>query len=702
MSIQHLIRPTTIAIIGASREETKIGHMVLKNILDGGYPRDSVFPVNPKVDSVLGLKCYPSVKDIPVEIDLAVIVVPAKVVPKVMEDCAEKRVKTVAIISSGFKEVGNVEGERKIVEIARRAGIRLLGPNIVGIADTPMRINASFMPYLPVKGHIAFISQSGALAIGLVTWTKLKEIGLSDVVSIGNKADVSEIDLIDFFSKDPCTRAVTLYLEGVEDGRRFMEVARRATKLKPIVILKAGRGKRTAEAIKSHTGSLAGSDKAYDAAFRQCGILRAETFPTLFDYGLALASLPDPEGENVVILTNGGGAGIMATDACEEYGLKLMDIPKDLAYKLREYMPEFGSTLNPVDLTGMATDKEYYGSLRMLDMDKRVHAIIILYCHTAISDPMKLAEAIVRRKQEGATTKPIVAALIGGRECDEAARYMTKHGIPTFENPERAVAALASKYRYWRYRRKPVGRPVEVKGDRDRAREMIGRAVKEGRALTPSEASEVAYLYGIPVVRKKIASSKEEALKLAEEIGYPITLEAESPDIIHKVDVGAIKLNLKGAEDVKRAYDEILKGIREKAPNARIRGIVVRPFVKQGLEVAIGMHRDELFGPMIMFGSGGTLVELYKDVSFRIAPLTDIDIEELLEETKVAKVLKGFRTEPKDVEAVKEVIASVNQLALDFPEITDIDINPLFVYEKGCMAFDIKVLLRKPEETTKG
>ncbi len=695
MSLQHLIRPKTIAVIGASREETKIGHMVLKNIIDGGFPKENVFPVNPNVDNILGLKCYPSVKDIPVDVDLAVIVVPARIVPKVMKECAEKKVKAVAVISSGFKEVGNVEGEREIVRIAKEAGIKLLGPNIVGIADTPMRINASFMPYLPERGKIAFISQSGALAIGLVTWTKLKEIGLSDVVSIGNKADVNEIDLIEFFSKDPHTKAITLYMEGIEDGRRFMEVAKRVTKVKPIVMLKAGKAERTAAAIKSHTGSLAGSDIAYDIAFKQCGVIRAESFPTLFDYGLALASLPDPKGENVVILTNGGGAGVMATDACEQYGLKLMDIPNDLAGKLKKWMPEFGSTLNPVDLTGMAADRDYYGSLQTLLADERVHAIIILYCHTAITDPLRIAEALVRCKREGEyVDKPMVAAFIGGKECDTAIKHLTRYGIPAFENPERAVAALAAKYRYWRYKKRPSGTFVKVDGDKERAKVIIERALREGRALTPSEAAEVAHLYDIPVVRKRIARSKEDALKIAGEIGYPVVLEVESPDIVHKVDVGAIKLNIRSKEELEKAYDEVLSNVKKNVPKARIEGVVVRSFVKQGVEVAIGMHRDELFGPMVMFGSGGTLIELYKDVAFRIAPLTDKDIDEMMKETKVMRVLEGFRDKPKDIDAVKKVIASVNQLSLDFDEIKDIDINPLFVYEKGCIAFDVKILLR--------
>lgn len=690
MSLLPLLRPRTIAVIGAAREEGKIGHSVFKNILKEGFP-GKVYPVNPNADSILGHKCYPSVKDIPDEIDLAVIVVPAKIVPKVMKECAEKGVKAVAVISSGFKEVGNEEGEREIVRIAKEAGMRLLGPNIVGVADAYAKSNASFMPYLPPAGHIAFVSQSGALCIGLATWTKAKEIGLSSIVSLGNKADVDEADLIDYFSGDPQTRVVTIYMEGLTDGRRFMDAARRSTK--PIVVLKPGRGERAAAAIKSHTGSLAGSDLAYDVAFKQCGVIRADTFPVLFNYGIALAQLPDPEGENIVILTNGGGAGVMATDTCEKYGLKLMDIPEDLAKKLRNWMPPFGSTLNPVDLTGMAPVRDYYGALTTLGEDPRVHAIIVLYCHTAITDPMELAKAIVKYKNEAKKEKPIVAALIGGKECEEAIKHLMANGIPAYESPEPAVAALAIKYMYWKYKMKPKGKPIAAEGNKEAASKIIERAKSEGRPLTPAEASEVAHLYGIPVVRKRVAKNLEEALKLANEIGYPVVLEVESPDIIHKVDVGAIKLNIKGPEELKKAYEEMLSTVKKKAPTARIEGIIVRSFVEKGVEVAVGMHRDPVFGPLIMFGTGGTLIELYRDVSFRIAPFTDVDLDELMQEVKVTKVLMGFRDTPKDIEAVKKVIAAVAQLSLDFPEIKDIDINPLFVYDRGCIAFDVKILI---------
>lgn len=692
--LEHLIRPRTVAVVGASREPTKIGHVILRNIIENGFPRERVFPINPNVDEVLGLKCYPSLKDVPSEVDLVVIVVPASIVPRIVEDCVEKGVKFAAIISSGFKEVGNVEAERKVVEIAKRGGVRILGPNIVGLIDTVVNLNASFLPYLPDKGEIVMISQSGALASGLLTWTKVRGIGLLDIVSLGNRADIDECEFIEFFSKDPYTKAITLYLESVEDGKKFMEVAKKVGREKPIIILKAGKGRKAAEAVKSHTGSLAGSDVAYDAAFKQCGVIRASDIRTLFDYALSLAMLPDPKGENVAIVTNGGGVGIMCADACEELNLHLMGIPEDLASALRKWMPSFGSVLNPIDLTGMATEKEYYGALSVLLSDERVHAVIVLFSHPATLNPMSVAEAIASCVNNVGKNKPVIAVFIGGKECEDATRFLIKNGIPTFDTPERGAAALATKYRYVYYKNRPAGRYLEVKREKERAYEIIARALKEGRNLTQSESCEVARLYGIPTPKKFVAKSLEEAIVLAEQVGYPVVLEVESPDIVHKTDVGAIKLNIKDDKELERAYREVIDSVREKVPSARIEGVVVRSFIKEGVQVAVGVHRDEVFGPIVMFGSGGILVELYKDVSFRVAPLTDVDVEEIMNETKVYQILKGFRGPPKDVQSVKNVLAAVGQLALDFDVISDVDINPLFVYETGCMAFDVKILLK--------
>jgi len=696
--LKYLLRPSSVAVIGASREPHKIGHQVLKNLLKGGFPKNRIYPINPHAEYILGLKCYPSVKDVPYPVDMAVIVVPARIVPKVLQECVEKGVKAVTVISSGFKEIGRVEEERKLVEIARKGDMRLLGPNVVGVCDTIKSMNASFCQDLPYRGDIAFITQSGALGIALVGWTKLKRIGLSDLVSIGNKADIDEVDLIEFFGEDPYTKVITLYLEGITRGREFLQIARKVSKKKPIIMLKAGKAERTVAAIKSHTGSLAGSDIAYEAVFKQAGVIRAPTFPDLFDWAIAFSSLPLPEGDNVIILTNGGGAGVMATDEAELRGLKLMDIPEDLAEKLKEFMPPFGSVFNPIDLTGMATKEWYRGSLEVLLADPRVHSVVVIYCHTAQTEPREIGDAILEAVKSTGREKPVVASFIGGEECYEECERLTAEGIPCYESPERAIVALSMLYKYRDFTRRKETVPPIFAVNIEKAQRVLKVAKEEGRKiLTPYESAAIVKAYGIPVPEQGLAKNEEEAVKIAERIGYPLVLSIESPDILHKTEVGGVKVGIENAEEVVKAFREIINNVSEKAPHADIRGIVVRKMAPPSREVIIGMHRDPIFGPMLMFGSGGILVELIKDVSFRAVPLTVEDAYEMIKETKAYSLLKGFRGMPEaDIDKIVEIMLRIARLANDFPEIADIDLNPVFVYEKGkgCLAADIKIVLQ--------
>jgi len=468
-NLDALFKPKSIAVIGASRKPGKIGYEIVRNLIEYGFT-NRIYPVNPHAEEILNLKAYPSVKDIPDKVDMAIISVPAEKVLDVIKECGEKGVKVLVVITSGFSEVGNEELERKLVELAHQYGMRVLGPNIFGVVYTPQKMNATFGPKDILPGGIAFITQSGALGIALMGWTILEEIGLSAVVSMGNMADIDVAEVSEYLANDPNTKVITIYLEGlrVGTGSRFLEIMRKVSLKKPVIVVKAGRSERGAAAAASHTGSLAGLDKMYDAAMKQAGILRALNIEEMFDWARAFALLPLPKGENTVIITNGGGAGVMATDAAEDYGVKLLDPPEDLKDKFRKYMPWFGSPKNPVDLTGMATPKEYYGAIKEALYDERVHNIIVLYCRTAVCDPMELAKAIVNAVSEAkrdGIEKPVTVAMIGGKDTANAMRYLNRNGIPAYPIPERAVSAMGALIRYMRYLKtiKQVIKELELK-----------------------------------------------------------------------------------------------------------------------------------------------------------------------------------------------------------------------------------------------
>ena len=695
-SVEKLLRPRSVAVIGASRDPSKIGHQVLKNILSSGF-RGAVYPVNPNASEVLGLRCYASVLDVPGPVDLAVVAVPAKLVPQVVEECGRKGVGAVAVISSGFKEVGNEELERRVVETARKHGLRILGPNIVGVWDTRTPINYSFIDANPLPGSIAFVSQSGALMTSLLWWTRERGIGFSCLVSIGNRADVGEADLLALLREDPETRVVAIYMEGLGEGegRRFLEEASRTAAVKPVIVLKAGRSEAAAEAIRSHTGSLAGSDEVYEAALKQARALRAPGLRELFNWALALALSPEPGEGTAVILTHGGGAGVIAADALSAAGVPLAPLPQDLQERLRKFMPPFGSARNPVDLTGMMTAESLKGALVEVLRDPRVGAVLVWAGQGAIPTPEELGEAVLSAVREAGLAKPLVVSITGGEECRGVLRKLIQAGVPAYESPEDAASALAAVYRYYRRRKERKGEPARVEGDRARAGEIIGRARAEGRALlTPVESFEVARAYGIPVVEHAFAPDLEAAAEAARRIGYPVALAVETPDVAHKTEVGGIALNVKSEEELREAYARVMGEFARRAPGARVFGVSVRKMVPRGFEVFVGARRDPVFGPVVSFGWGGVEVELIRDVSVRVAPLTWEDVEEMVAETRAGRVLKGYRGPPLDEGAVKSAIAGVAALIEDFEEVAAVDVNPIFVYEKGAVAVDVKVYLR--------
>lgn len=697
--LNGLLKPKSIAIIGASVTPGKIGNTVIKNLIESEY-KGGVYPVNPTATEILGFKCYPNIGDIPYVVDAAVITVPAKFVLDVTKQCGEKGTKGLIIITSGFAEVGDVELEHEIVKVAKSYGMRVLGPNIVGTLSNSDHMNASFAPFLPLAGKASLVSQSGALLIAMDASTYTRRVGFDKMISIGNMSDVNFSDLIQYLNEDPDTSCISLYVEGLRDGPRFIEEARKATK--PIVVLKSGVSAHGAAAAASHTGSLAGAAKVYNAAFQQAGVTQATDLNDLFDRTLALSLQPRMKGDNLLILTNGGGVGVLATDSAEKYGLPLHFAPPEVQEELKKHMPEFGSAKNPVDMTGMAGNDWYYQTTKFSYAHPWVDGLVVLYCETAMTVPQDIADAIFRGiKDSGITDKPITVSFVGGEHSDEAMKWLVEQGIPAYGAPDIAVKAMATLRDDQRMSEmNHVGPYVPENVNAAAAREIIAKARAMGRnALTEIEAKRVFSLYGLPVTPTEIATSESEAVKFADQIGYPVVMKIVSPDILHKSDAGGVKVNVKNATQVIEAYHAILENAHNYKADAFIDGIAVQEMAPWATEVIVGSVNDSTFGPTIMFGLGGIFVEVLKDVTFRVAP---ISIEEALgmeEEIRSAAILGGTRGElPRDKQALAKVLAGYAYMVYDLKdEIAESDANPVIVYEdgKGVKVVDARIILTK-------
>jgi len=696
--LKAIFKPESVAIIGASRTPGKVGHTLLRNLMECGYGGE-VYPINPHADEILGVKCYPTVLEVPGDVDLAVIAVPAPIVLQVAEECGRKGVKALIVISAGFREIGRegAERERRLLEIARRYGMRIQGPNCLGVIDTYTPLNLSFAPAMPRRGSIAFISQSGALGTAALDWAMGEGIGFSHFISLGNKADLNEVDFLKALGGDEGVKAIILYVESIEHGQRFIEVAGEVSRRKPIIVLKGGVSKAGSRAAGSHTGALVGSYTAYKAAFRKSGVLSTEGVEELFNYAVALTEQPLPRGEGVAIVTNAGGPGIVFTDLCERYGVELARLSPETHRALREGLPPEAATGNPIDVLGDAGADRYRYALERVMADDRVHAAAVILTPQAMTESLGTAEVIVEMR-ERFPEKPIMAVFMGGGEVEEAVKYLKEHGVPCFDFPEKAVRTLSALYTYARYLKRPVERPTRFQDvDVDRVREIIKRARRDRRVvLLPHEASEVVRAYGVEAPEMRVATSEAEAVDYAEELGYPVVLKIVSPDILHKTDIGGVVLNLSSAEEVRSAYRGIMARVSRHMPRARLYGVLVSRMAPQGREMIIGMSRDVQFGPLIMFGLGGIYVNFLRDVSFALAPLSRREAAEMIRETKAYTLLRGIRGEkPADLKALEEVILRVGQLSVDFPEILEMDINPLMVYEegRGCIAVDVKITL---------
>ena len=694
-----LLTPKSVAIVGASATPGKIGHTVVKNLIESKY-EGKVYPINPKSDEILGLKCYHSVLEVPGDVDAAIITVPAKIVLNSIKECGEKGVKGAIIITSGFSEVGKKDLEKELVDTANSYGMRILGPNIVGVLSNSDKFNGSFAPFLPFNGSGSLVSQSGALLIGIDASTYLKGVGFDKLISIGNMSDVNFADTIEWLDQDEKTKCISLYIEGFKQGRKVIEAAKKAKK--PIIGLKSGISAHGAAAAASHTGSLAGAAKVYQAAFKQAGIIWANDLNNLFDRTLALSMQPPMKGDNLLIVTNGGGVGVLATDAAEKYGIPLKFAPEDVQVELKKHMPEFGSAKNPVDLTGMADTEWYYDSVKYAIQHPWVDGIVVLYCETAMTNPIEIAKGIHKAvKESGVTDKPVTVSYVGGENSEKAMRWLVDNGIPAYNAPDLAVNTIAALREFALNKEDIQNADVENKTyDKKRALDVIQKARDDGRdALTEIEAKQIFEAYQMPVTHSKVAKSEDEAVKFAEEIGYPIVMKIVSPQILHKSDAGGVKVNIKDEAGVRSAYNTILSNAKAYKADANIHGILVQEMAPMGTEVILGSVNDATFGPTVMFGLGGIFVEVLKDVTFRVAPFSKKQALEMISEIKGAPILRGVRGEkPRDVDVMADTVVNYANMVLDLAdEVSESDANPVLLYEqgKGLKIADARMILKK-------
>lgn len=696
--LEHFFQPKSIAVIGAAREEHKIGYNILKNIIDYGFP-GKVYPINPKADYILGLKAYPSVNAVDDGIELAVLVLPAPLTFEAIDECARKGIDSAVIITAGFKESGS-EGaarERKLLERVRKYNIRAIGPNCFGVINTHHRLNTTFSATPPPSGNIAFFSQSGAVCTAILDWARTEHIGFSKFVSMGNNMDINEVDLLEALKDDPETRVIVGYIEGIKDGRAFMEVASRVTKKKPVILIKSGCSEAGARAVSSHTGSLAGSENAFNAAFHQCGVLRARTLQELFVLAEAFSLQELPTGPSVALFTNAGGPGILASDAVEESELKMASFSKETIDGLRACLPPMAGLYNPVDVIADAGPERYRTALELVLRDDNVHSVITMLAPIALLDERDIAR-VVGELAGKYKKKTVIASFLGGPSMQPAVDVLAEYGIPNYRFPENAVRALDAMYRQRRWRERRQEEPAVFEGDRQIVESVFRRVTEGGRfTLAEGDARKLISAYGFRVPKGILATTRGSAVEAAEEIGYPVVLKVASPDILHKTDVKGVRLGLERPEDVGRAFEEILGCVRRGMPGAQVDGVFVQEMVMGGREAILGASHDAQFGHLIMFGLGGIYVEMLRDVSFRIAPITRTDAWEMVREIRSYPLLRGARGEGAlDVDAVVEGLQRLSQLVTDFPEIVELDINPLLVlpHGKGVVAIDARATIR--------
>ena len=691
-SLTPFFHPQGIAIVGASSHPEKLGYGVARNLFKSGYG-GAVHLVNPKGGKIFECEMVKSIADIPDPVDLAVLVIPPKYAPATMRACGERGIKATILVSGGFRETGE-EGaklENETLKVAREFGIRMIGPNCIGLIDTHLPLDTTFLPLdMPMAGQIAFISHSGAICDALIDWSKGQGFGFSRIISIGNQADVNETDLLPLVAEDEHTKVITLYLENVNDGGRFIENTRKIVAEKPIIVLKTGRSQSGQRAAASHTGALAGADTAYTAAFEKAGVFRANTTEEIFDWARALAWSPLPQGRRVGVLSNAGGLCVITADALDHEGLELTDFAPKTTRALNDFLVPAASTQNPIDMLAGATAKDYAKALRLLLADSNTDSVLVLVPPPPMYPAEEVADEIIPVIQQA--KKPVLVVLVGSEHIEEASHRLQKAKIPEYRFPERATSALARLVERAEFLgENQRGVPPSTSPDLTDIRAALADS-PSGDWLVPELAERLMSIYAIPTSPIKLAPSAESASKIATELGFPIAMKIASPDISHKSDVDGILLNLASAREVLEGYEMLMKRVSSKKPRAKLEGVLLQKMIPAGQEVIVGAVRDPQFGALMMFGSGGVEVEGLKDVAFAIAPLSTKEAEKMISKTWAGKKLDGYRNLPAvDKSALIDALCKLSQLAHDLPEIAEIEINPLTVLKKGVVAVDVRV-----------
>jgi acetate---CoA ligase (ADP-forming) len=699
-ALRPILAPSSVAVIGASRAPGTIGHEIVASLLRCGFT-GAVYPVNPKAAAVCAVPAFPDIEAIPAAIDQAIIVVPKELVQGVVEACARKGIPGLVVISSGFKEVGGegVERERRLTDFVRAKGIRMVGPNCMGVlnANPAISMNGTFAPDLPPYGKVGFVSQSGAMGLSVLDYAREYGIGISQFVSIGNKPDVSGNDLLLAWEDEPDVEAILMYVENFGNPGKFLRIASRITKRKPIIVVKSGRSRAGARAASSHTGALAASDAAVDALLAQAGVLRAGTIEELFDLAMGFSVQRPPRSRRIAVLTNAGGPGILAADACEANGLEIPDLSPATVARLAPLFPAEASIRNPLDMIAAATPQGYRAALGAMLDDANVDAVLAIFVPPlgVTQADVSLAIASVAGEYPG---KTVFGVLMGQQGLPQGRATLHEAGIPAYIFPESAARALSAMCRWREWQELPAPVPEELAVDSAMGRRLIDAALVGGRTrLAEAEALELLAAYGIPVARGELAVTADAAVAHAERMGYPVVLKIVAPTIVHKTEVGGVRVNLGDAAEVRRAFDQILLGARTARPDAAISGVLVQRMVQDGRELIVGMTRDPVFGPLVMFGLGGILVEVLHDVTFRIAPFDREEARRMMLEIRGARLLDAMRGwPPADRGAVEDVLLRIARLVTDCPEIAELDVNPLMAMPSGAVAADARVMLAAP------